>query len=286
MADQWDEVRVRRWLNLAEGLDRQLAPVTDALFAAASLQPGERVLDVGCGHGPTTRRAASEVGADGSVTGVDVAEPMLGAASTIEPPAGSAPIEWLHADVGDWDPAGAERTGHEAVISRFGVMFFTDPVRAFSNLAAATAVGGRLAIATWAPRDRSPLFEVPLAVTVPILEARGVDFAVPPLDEGAFSLGTPERMAEVLGAAGWLDVRTVEHREDLAVYGGVGPAEAARAGLDFGPTRVVMTDQPEELRAEVATAIAHTYEQHLDGAGHVRLAGTFLVATATVPAPN
>ena len=77
MADQWDDTRVQRWLGQSEGIDRQLAPVTDALFAAADLQGGERVLDVGCGHGPTTRLAARAVGRGGSVTGLDLADAML-----------------------------------------------------------------------------------------------------------------------------------------------------------------------------------------------------------------
>lgn len=279
-ADVWDAVRVQRWLDQAEGLDRQLAPITQALFAAADLQPGERVLDVGCGHGPTTRHAASQVGPAGSVTAVDVAEAMLQAGASIAPDPGSAPIRWVHADVADWDPGAADALDHHAVVSRFGVMFFADPVGAFAVLAAATAPGGRLAIATWAERERSELFELPLSVTLPILRSHGVDFAVPPPDVAAFSLGTADRVADVLGTAGWTDVQCHEHQADLLVHGGVDPVAAARAGLDLGPTRVVMADQPDALRAEVAEAIAEAYAAHTDARGHVTLGGTFLVTTA------
>lgn len=280
MTDQWDAGRVQRWLDQAEGLDRQMAPITDALFAAARLGEGERVLDVGCGHGPTTRRAASEVGATGAVTAVDVAEPMLRAAASVGADTGAAPIEWLHADVDTWDPLGAGHGGFDAVISRFGVMFFADPNRAFANLHSAAAPGGRMAIATWATRDRSQLFELPLSVTIPILEAHGVQFAVPPVDAAAFSLGTTERVSDLLATAGWSDVSTEVHEVALAVHGGVDPAAAARAGLDLGPTRVVMGDQPEALRAEVADAIADVYADHTDAYGHVELGATFLVTTA------
>jgi hypothetical protein len=135
-------------------------------------------------------------------------------------------------------------------------------------------------VATWATRHRSELFELPLSVTVPILRAHGVSFEVPPVDVAAFSLGTPERLAEVLGAAGWTHVATEEHEGTLAVHGGVGPEAAAKAGLDLGPTRVVMAGQPEPLRAEVAAAIAEAYVDRTDAAGHVRLGATFLVTTA------
>lgn len=288
MSNIWDEDRVRWWLDQAEGLDRQLAPVTEALFAAAGLGSGQRVLDVGCGHGPTTRRAATEVGPAGAVTGVDVAEAMLQAGASVAPAEGAAPVEWLHADVERWDPSAEGQTGYDAVISRFGVMFFTDAEAAFTNLAAAVAPGGHMAIATWTHRDRCDLFEVPLHVTLGVLEAKDIEvdeaggaaLAVPGVDEAAFSLGTPERIAEVLAGAGWTDVETVEHRADFRVHGGLGPAAAARAALDLGPTRVLMSAQPEELRTEVAEAIARAYEDHTDQHGHVRLGATFLVTTA------
>jgi SAM-dependent methyltransferase len=281
MADVWDDVRVQRWLAQAEGLDRQLAPVTAALFEAARLRPGDRVLDVGCGHGPTTRHAATRVGAGGAVTAVDVAEAMLRAGAAAGTPPGAAAIEWVQADVVAWEPAATGLGEHHAVISRFGVMFFTDPVRAFANLRSATASDGRLAVATWAHRHRSQLFELPLAAALPVLRARGVDVEVPPADAAAFSLGTAERLTEVLGAAGWHDVAVVEHEVQMAVHGGLDPAGAAQAGLDLGPTRVLMADQPDDLRADVAAAIAEVYGDHTDEHGHVTVTATFLVTTAT-----
>ena len=107
--DEWEGERVARWIRQSEGLERQLEPVSDVLFAAARLQPGERVLDVGCGTGPTTRRAAAAVGPDGAVTGLDVAAPMLAHAASLPVPPGSAPIEWVETDATDLTPAGARR---------------------------------------------------------------------------------------------------------------------------------------------------------------------------------
>ncbi len=277
-ADTWDAERVSRWLAQAESLDRQLAPVSTALFAAADLRLGERVLDVGCGHGPTTRHAAAEVGEKGAVHGLDVSAAMLEEAQGYATVEGAAPIEWIQADVTAWDPP-ADLC--DVVISRFGVMFFDDPVTAFTNLYRGASPGGRLAIATWAHRDRSPLFELPLSVVVPAMEAAGLAPEAPPVDDAAFSLGTPEVIASVLGSAGWREVTTGEHHLELLVGGGLSPADAGRASLELGPSRVLTAGVDEPQRERLAASIAEAYEDHVNADGHVELAGTVLITTAS-----
>src|SRR5690606_23800198 len=135
-------------------------------------QPGERVLDVGCGSGPTTRLAARLVGPTGSVVGLDVARAMLDAAASVAVEPEAAPIRWLEADAARWTPDGELV---DAVISRFGVMFFDDPEAAFTALAAATRPGGRLCTMVWDRRDRSPLFQVPLGVVTRSLREQGLE---------------------------------------------------------------------------------------------------------------
>ena len=96
------------------------------------------MLDVGCGTGPTTRRAAAAVGGGGAVTGLDISSTMLQTAAAAPVAEGAAPIEWLQVDAVEWSPLSSE---FDVVLSQFGVMFFSDPVRAFANLAAGNPPG-------------------------------------------------------------------------------------------------------------------------------------------------
>lgn len=261
----------------AERLDRELAPVSDLLFAGAALQPGERVLDVGCGTGPTTRAAASVVGEQGWVGGIDVAGEMLAAAADIGSPAGAAPIEWIEANVETWD-GGIEPV--DAVISRFGVMFFADPKLAFATLAAATRAGGRLCAMVWDRRDRSEKFQVPLAATLATMRAAGLDVSEPAVDDAAFSLHDPAHVAPILEAAGWTDVGLEPHAVSLHLGGGMPPEEGAEVATSVGPSRVVTGGIDDGLRAKVLDAVAAALADHVDGDGHVVLPGSVIRITA------
>jgi SAM-dependent methyltransferase len=262
---------------MADRLERQHAPVTDLLIAAARLRPGDRVLDVGCGTGPTTRRAAALVGPEGSVTGLDISPEMIVAARRAERPAGeAAEIRWVEADAVRWDP-GAEQ--FDAVISQCGMMFFADPDAAFGNLARLTVEGGRLCAAAWAERSQSPLFGLPLAIAVAELERAGVTVEVPSPTAGPYSLADGPHVERMLAAAGWTDVRLEPHPLRLAVGGGAGPADAARGSLDFGPTRIVLDGVDEDLRRTVCDAIARAFEAHVVD-GEVVLDATAVIISA------
>jgi hypothetical protein len=202
---------------------------------------------------------------------------MLAAARGEPVPAGAAPIEWIDADVATWTP---QLDPVDVVISRFGVMFFADPGAAFANLASATAADGRLCTMVWDRRDRSAMFQVPLAVTTEVLTALGRPPAPLPVDDGAFSLHDPRHVVPLLEGSGWRDV---EHRPiaiQVHLGGGLSPAEAAEAAIGVGPSRAVTTGIDDEARRQVLDAVAVALADHVDPDGHVVLDASVVRITA------
>jgi SAM-dependent methyltransferase len=273
----WRTAAGERWLRHADRLEATLEPVLAPLLHHAALQPGERVLDVGCGRGATTRAAARAVGPDGTVTAVDVAADLLAAAAALPPEPDTAPVEWVVADAQRVD---LPRDTFDVLVSRFGVMFFDDPVAAFAHLRTALRPGGRMAVVTWRPRDRSAFQSVGLTAMVTALRAHGYHPAVPEPDAGAYSFGVDARVHELLAAAGWTDVAV--HSLDLPLrYGGPGatPAEAVAVTLDMTGTRAMLEPLGEAAREVATVALLDAYTRHHDGSG-IPLDAALAVVTA------
>lgn len=148
--EYWATAGPRQYEEYSDTNEALLAPFGQAMLDAALLRPGERVLDVGCGHGTSPLEAAERVAASGRVVGVDISAVMLEPARQRVAAAGVDNVELLQADaqVHPFEPA-----SFDVVISRFGMMFFDDPEAAFGNLARALQPGGRLVFVC--PQDPS-----------------------------------------------------------------------------------------------------------------------------------
>ncbi|GGK75805.1 class I SAM-dependent methyltransferase [Streptomyces flaveus] len=140
-AQAWNGPMGRHWAAHQDRYDAMLADVNDALFEGAAIAPGDRVLDVGCGAGATTRIAA-RLAAHGHAVGVDISAPLLDRARASTAAKGITNAAYEHADA---QLHLFPRAGYDVVISRGGVMFFADHTAAFRNLARALRPGGRLA---------------------------------------------------------------------------------------------------------------------------------------------
>ena len=198
--DYWNAQAGETWSRFNELLDRQIEPLGREAMRALGPLPGERIVDIGCGCGQTTMALAERVGAAGAVMGADISRPMLEVARARPVPAGARQPEFREADAQS-DALG--RTAFDAAFSRFGVMFFSDPVAAFANIRAALTPQGRLAFVCWRPYAENPWMRVPMEAAEPLL---GPSPPVDPLAPGPFAFADADRVRSILGGAGFTGV--------------------------------------------------------------------------------
>jgi SAM-dependent methyltransferase len=215
-AERWNSGEdMAHWIDNQARYDRMNEPFTTLILDAAALRPGSQVLDVGCGCGGTTLAAARLV-APGQAVGIDLSGPMLARARADAEAAGlgNAVFQQGDAQVHPLEPA-----RFDTVISRFGTMFFADPVAAFANVRSAARPGGRLVFVCWQPLAANQWLLVPgaaLAEHVPPPAGFGSGDG-----PGMFAFADPDRVRPILAAAGWRDIEiTSEHRSILVGGGG------------------------------------------------------------------
>jgi SAM-dependent methyltransferase len=188
----WDGAQGAHWAAQADRFDRAVARYDEPFLAAAGLRPGDRVLDVGCGTGRTTRDAARITG---SAVGVDLSSAMLDVARRRAAEEGLTGVRFEQADaqVAAFPPA-----GFDVAISRTGAMFFADPVAALANVGGALVPGGRLVLLVWQALEANEWMTEILGAL-----AAGRPLPAPPPDApGPFSLADPGRIRAMLTAAG------------------------------------------------------------------------------------
>jgi SAM-dependent methyltransferase len=201
MAELWNGPAGDAWVRAPERYDAMLADLGRLALDAAGLREGERVLDVGCGSGQLAFEAAERVGPGGQVVGVDVSAPLVALARRRAADAGLDRVRFAEGDVQEHDFTGE---AYDSVLSRFGVMFFDDPVAAFANLRAATAPGGRLAFVAW---QAAPLNEWVMTAVAALVPHVGVPDLPPPGAPGPFAFGDADHLRSLLVDSGWDDVR-------------------------------------------------------------------------------
>jgi ubiquinone/menaquinone biosynthesis C-methylase UbiE len=269
-ATGWDAERTRSWLSNLADYETPLVPVSAAIFDAASLRTGEHVLDVGCGAGATTVEAARLVGPAGRVVGLDISPEMIDAARRRSE---AVNIEWLVADAGEND---LPPRAFDAIISRFGLMFFPDPEVAFRRLHTACQLGGRLVASVWVQRAEVPYLAVPYEILTSLLDKHGARYTPVSGVDGPFSLGNSEQTAELFRRAGWAEI-DCKLRSDPLYLGGPGTVQHAADALVRLSS--LLTGQPEELITEARATLAERLQRWHDGTG-VALPSGFLLITA------
>jgi ubiquinone/menaquinone biosynthesis C-methylase UbiE len=149
----WNSEATRRWVTEQTRIDRLMAEVTNAALAAAAPQPGENVLDIGCGTCTTTLKQAEAVRPTGRVLGIDISEQQLALARQRVAAAGADNVELVLDDAATY---GFQAETFDLGFTRFGVMFFADPVAAFRNIRRAMKPSGRLLLAVFQSGPENP----------------------------------------------------------------------------------------------------------------------------------
>jgi SAM-dependent methyltransferase len=269
----WNEGVGKTWVRFQAELDRQLEPIGAGALRAAALQLGQTVLDVGCGAGATTVEVASAVGRDGVVIGVDPSQPLLAVARARPVPYEAGQITFLAADAQTF---GFEPQGFDAVVSRFGVMFFDDPGAAFANLRAGTKPGGRLAFCCWRGMEENPWMTLPLTAAASLVSAPAPSAPDAP---GPFAFADPSRVRAVLTAGGWRDIalETFDTR-----IGGGDLDESARLMTRVGPLGAALREAQADkaLIAQAEAAVRAAIEPYATPGGVLIPSATWIVTAS------
>jgi SAM-dependent methyltransferase len=242
--DFWNSPAARAWADQHERMDRVLAGLTETLLKFAAAQPGEHVLDIGCGGGTTVLELAARVSPSGHVLGADIAEHSVARTRQRIAAAGLAQVEAILADVSvhPFTPGSVD-----LVFSRLGVMFFSDPTTAFANVRRAVKAGGRLALAVFRTPRENPWPHGPIDAVrhlLPPIPTPG------PEDPGPFSWADPARVRRILEGAGFREVSLTPLDPMIPLAGPGGAAEAADFMMTFGPlTRILSALSAEQLAA-------------------------------------
>ena len=177
-------------------------PLATRVLAAAAPAAGERVLDVACGTGILTRRAAAHAGPGGRVVGVDINPAMIETARAIQPEDGSAPIEYREGDGTALDEASG---AYDLAYCQQGLQFFPDRAAGAVELRRVVRDGGRAVVAVWQGIDRHPLYAALADAEEPHLVALGVSLSREELI-APFSLGDADELRDLLARAGFAEI--------------------------------------------------------------------------------
>jgi SAM-dependent methyltransferase len=268
-ASYWNQAGGQAWADLQDLMDRLNQPIAEVLIDRAFPGEGGAVLDVGCGAGATTLAMAERLGPQGRCVGLDISEPLLASARRRADELGLATASLVQGDAQTYE---LEQGAFDAIMSRFGVMFFSDFDAAFANLRGTLKPGGRITFACWRSPQDNPLAQVPAKAAAPFL---------PPLPEpdldapGRWAFADPERVRGILSRSGWRDIAI----EPLDAPTPLSLDDAMTLNLRMGALGAALKEQNDQVREKVRTAVAESLQPHVED-GLVRMTAACWLVTA------
>jgi SAM-dependent methyltransferase len=253
-AKLWNGPAGRAWADTQAVLDALFQPFEGLLVEAAAAGPGGRVLDVGCGTGSTTLAVARLHGATDRCIGIDISEPMIALARARAERDGS-PASFICADAQGY---AFEAASFDMIVSRFGVMFFADPVRAFANLRRAASSAAELRFIAWRSPADNPFMttaERAAAPLLPNLPARR------PNSPGQFAFADRQHVDAILSESGWrgIEIRPIDVDCTMPESGLIDYLSR------LGPVGLMLREADEGTRKRVVETVRAAFEPYVHG---------------------
>jgi SAM-dependent methyltransferase len=271
----WNGFAGQAWVETQELLDRMFKPLEDLLVDAVLVESKSRVLDVGCGTGSTTLAVARTLGAKGRCVGIDISDPMI-AAARARAERERTPASFIRADVQIHD---SEPGSFDMIISRFGVMFFEDSVRAFANLRRVARDDAELRFIAWRSAAENPFLttaERAAAPLLPNIPARRPDAP------GQFAFGDRRRVHRILEESGWIeiDIRPI----DVACI--LPEKELVRYFTRLGPVGLILREVDDRARSQVIETVRAAFAPYVHGAEVCYTAACWMVGARAASASD
>ncbi|MBM0106057.1 class I SAM-dependent methyltransferase [Steroidobacter sp. S1-65] len=249
----WNEASGRTWVELQSVLDRLLEPFAALLVNEGSPGEGGRVLDIGCGAGATTLAMARRLGPKGRCVGVDISEPLLSAAKAAATAEQISTAAFIQADA---QTHAFEPGSFDAVISRFGVMFFDDPEAAFANIRRAVTNAGKLAFVAWRSPAENPFMTTARRAAEPMLPNMPT---ADPRAPGQFAFADGDRVRQILASSGWSDIEV----RPIDIEGVIAENDLLAYATKLGPVGVALREVDEATRAGVSKVVHTAFESYV-----------------------
>lgn len=270
--EDWMGKTGTEWARRADALDLLLGPPGQEGLLALAVQPGQAILDLGCGAGPSTQALADLVTQTGHVTGIDVSPDLLQAAQARLQDTPQVTLLQADAETHAFAPA-----SFDGLYSRFGSMFFDRPEVALGNVRSALKPGARAAFVAWREAARNQWASVPMTFTTDGAAPQG-----PQSGPGPFAWADPDVFTPVLEGAGFTNINAEAFEFMAQISEGDDPDPVTRAAdfmLRIGPMAAKMRGASDQAKTEARDFLCHRLKRHVQG-GAVRLLGSAWIISA------
>ena len=274
----WNEVLAPKFIRFKHVLVDGLTQHSEAIFPSLPVRKGDRVLDVGCGFGDTAIKLAERVGPAGEVVGIDCCDAFLDYARKDVEARGLSNVTFLRGDAEIALPTNQ----YDFAFSRFGTMFFANPVAGLRNMRKALRPGGRMAHIVWRDRTDNPWLSMAKDVVLRFVPQPGADAQT--CGPGPFSMSDEPTVQAMMTAAGYDEIEF--RRVDAPVLVGADVADAIAFQLAIGPAGEVFReagDEAEAKRERIEAALAEAISRQKIAAEGIVMDSSSWVISATNP---